>query len=90
MVAYGQDPCQRLSLWIDTKSVLSLMPISLVLLTGCGGGGGGGGSSLVNPPSVQAPPPINRIGASEVGNSPGLHLVLLRQSTSLTVVSALT
>ncbi len=44
-----------------------------ILLTSCGGGGGGGGGSST-PPRLTAPPPT-RIGSSEIGNSPGLHLV---------------
>ena len=35
----------------------------------------GGGGASIKPPTITAPPPAGTIGASEIGNSPGLNLV---------------
>lgn len=71
MVAYGQDRSHSLPLWGDSKSYCRCVVFSIMMLTGCGGGGGG----TVKPPLITAPPPVNRIGASEIGNSHALHLI---------------
>ena len=73
MVAYGYDLYPFLPRKSKTAYTISWLLPCIAFLSGCGGGGGGGAS--VSPPSLQAPPPVNRIGASELGNSIGLHLV---------------
>ena len=75
MIAYVSDQLSGNARSLSSAVFKRVFPFVIIISTGCGGGGGGGGGASIKPPTITAPPPAGTIGASEIGNSPGLNLV---------------
>ena len=74
MIAFVPDQLSGTARSLSSAVFKRVFPFVIIISTGCGGGGGGGSASI-KPPTITAPPPAGTIGASEIGNSPGLNLV---------------